>query len=105
MRGRGWGKFTRELRMDRKRTSGRNISFPCKLNYPCDMFRAQVQPRVCNSVIYFRRTGKKKKEILYRLMNISFSRYLSVFCTMGPSAQAAELQNKTKFQQQDLLFI
>jgi hypothetical protein len=47
-----WGKITRESRMDRERTSGCNISFLCKLNYPCDMLRAQVQPRVCNSVIF-----------------------------------------------------
>jgi hypothetical protein len=37
--------------MDRKHTSGSNISFLCKLNYSYEMLRAQVQPKVCSLVI------------------------------------------------------
>jgi hypothetical protein len=52
MSGRGWGKFGTESRMDRKRTSGCNISFLYKLNYLCEMLRAQLQPKMCSLVIF-----------------------------------------------------
>lgn len=41
MRKSRWGKFQRESRVDRKLTSGHNISFSCGSNYSCESLPAK----------------------------------------------------------------
>lgn len=77
MSGLGKGKFRRESRMDRKRTSGRNISFLCKLNYPSEMLRSQVRPKLCSLVIF--QQNRQKRKFIPSFAPFIVSGYLSFF--------------------------